>query len=167
MNRTSNIILTCAKVLALAGLIAHILAILWFLWMWDLVPGTVPSHYDLSGNVNAYGSKTDLLILSVVLLAINFIIFFVLGWLGNNPQKLNYPWEINESNKEYQYRMASLFVHILRLESIWLFTLISLDITYSTINNGAQLFSMLWVILGSVLISKFTIIGWFFCGNRH
>ena len=167
MNRNSNIILKCSKILALAGLITHILVILWFFWMWGLIPDTVPSNYDLSGNVDAYGDKTDLLILSIALLAINFAIFFGMGWLGNNPQKLNYPWEINESNREYQYWMASLFVNMLKLESIWLFTLISLNIAYSTINNGAQLFSMLWVVLGSILLSKFTIIGWLICGNRH
>lgn len=152
MNRTSNIISTCAKVLALAGLIGHALVIF---WLWYLTPDVIPSH-----------EKTDSLILLTFMFASNLTAFFVLGWAANNPQTVNYPWEINESNKKKQYWMASLFTQAIRLEVVWLPTLISLNIVYSAV-NGTNLFSMLWAALVSTVLIVSTVIFYLFCGSRH
>lgn len=148
----TNIISTFAKVLSLIGLIAHALVIF---WLWDLIPKIIPCHYDFLGNIDAWCEKTFLLFL----LAVNAAAFFGLDWLGNNPQKFNYPWEINESNKENQYWMASIFAQIMRFEVVWILTLTSLNTIYFAI-NGTHFFSTFWVAPLIIMTLGFTVIGW-------
>ena len=143
---------TFVKVLTLIGLIAHFSVVFWF---WDLIPNIIPWHYDFLGNIDAYGDKKLLLFL----VAINFAAFFGLGWSGRNPQKLSYPWKINESNRENQYWIASIFTRIMRFEIVWTLTLTSLNTIYFAI-NGVHFFSPFWSVPLIIMTLVFTVIGW-------
>jgi len=45
---------------------------------WNRIPQSVPMHFDIKGNVDQYGTKKDLLIMTVVLAAANMLVYLVI-----------------------------------------------------------------------------------------
>ena len=104
--------------MAASGLLFHIVLIA---RAWASLPSTIPVHYGLSGQPDAWGGKIELLELPVV----SVILYVGLTWLARYPHKLNYPWTINERNAEQLYRLAKSSVGAVKGLLVWLFTAIS------------------------------------------
>ncbi len=47
-------------------------------FIWNHLPATVALHYDLQGNSDRYGSKKELIGLTVILITINIFVYFLL-----------------------------------------------------------------------------------------
>lgn len=66
-----------AEIVAILGAIASISLILVY---WQLLPAIIPVHFDIAGQVNGYGPKTDILILAglglFLYLALTALVFF-------------------------------------------------------------------------------------------
>jgi uncharacterized membrane protein len=143
--------------LAVCGLLFHLLIIL---GAWNLLPKLIPVHFDFAGRVDAWGDKSDILLL----FGLSVLFYAGLTWLGRYPQKFNYPWEINENNAERQYSLARNFIKVIKLESVWLFAIISLrmiGIALGTASGLGYLFVPL--VIG---ITSATIIGYFIVASR-
>ena len=105
------------ELLAASGLLFHIVLIT---RAWASLPSTIPVHYGLSGQPNAWGGKIELLELPVV----SVILYVGLTWLARYPHKLN-PWTITERNAEQLYRLAKSSVGAVKGLLVWLFTAIT------------------------------------------
>lgn len=46
--------------------------------IWNKLPENVPIHFDLQGNPDRYGNKTELIVMALVLIGINIFVFFLL-----------------------------------------------------------------------------------------
>lgn len=68
---------------------------------WKNAPDTIPTHYNLKGEIDAYGSKNSIFILLPIVVTIFIGLFF----LGRYPQIYNYAVQITPQNKEKQYNM--------------------------------------------------------------
>lgn len=88
---------------------------------WARLPSSVPVHYGFSGQPDAWGEKTELLVLPVV----SLVLYVGLTWLARYPHKLSYPWTITKSNAERLYRLAKSSVGAVQCLLVWLFTAIS------------------------------------------
>ena len=75
------------------------------LW-WSSIPDTIPTHFDLYGQPNAYGSKAALLIYPGVALGITLLF----QALCHYPWLFNYPVRITEENAMRQYRRGRLLL---------------------------------------------------------
>ena len=106
------------EVLAASGLLFHIVLIA---RVWASLPSTIPVHYGLSGQPDAWGGKIELLELPVV----SILLYLGLTLLARYPDKLNYPWTITERNAEQQYRLAKSLVGAVKGLLVWLFIAIS------------------------------------------
>ena len=53
--------------------------VIYLVVIWQQLPEQVPLHFDLKGNVDRYGNKTELLIMILVLAAMSAGIFFLLA----------------------------------------------------------------------------------------
>ncbi|CAG9620378.1 SdpI family protein [Sutcliffiella rhizosphaerae] len=71
-----------------------------FLVFWQDIPNTIAIHFT-NGEPDNYGSKYLLLFMPVI----GLFMWWLLGKLTHNPQKLNYI-NLTEKNKKKQYRMA-------------------------------------------------------------
>ena len=96
------------------------LASLWAitLYHYNSLPGTIPTHYDLSGKPDRYGKKAMLLLLPLI----GTVLFAILGLLNRYPRFFNYPGKLTEAN-------AARLLRILRLGILLTF----LTITWGTI----------------------------------
>ncbi len=75
------------------------------LW-WSSIPNTIPTHFDLYGQPNAYGSKAALLIYPGVALGMTLLF----QSLCRYPWIFNYPVRITEENAMRQYRRGRLLL---------------------------------------------------------
>ena len=87
---------------------------------WNLLPSHFPIHFGLDGNPQSNGNHSD----AILLFLLSLGIYLGLSVLQRIPEKFNYPWSITEENREDQFRLARHFVQVLKLETVWIFTLI-------------------------------------------
>jgi len=84
---------------------------------WPTVPDKIPTHFGITGKVDAWGPKAALLLLP----GIGAATYVVLSIISRFPHTFNYPVPITEQNAERQYRIALAVMRWLKLECIWLF----------------------------------------------
>ncbi|MFC2137457.1 DUF1648 domain-containing protein [Bacteroidota bacterium] len=87
-------------------------------------PDIVPTHFDINGNPDNWGSKITLFIIPG--LALFFYLIFTI--ISRFPHAFNYPIKITEENADRQYTLALKFLSLIKLSIIILFTFISFKI---------------------------------------
>ncbi|MEL7566816.1 MAG: DUF1648 domain-containing protein [Dehalobacterium sp.] len=85
---------------------------------WPVLPETIPTHFGFSGQPDAWGSKTTLLILPLT----GLVLYVILTGVGFFPHTYNYLWAITEKNARTQYKLAQALIGCLKTEIVWLFS---------------------------------------------
>lgn len=98
---------------------------------WGSAPDTIPTHFNSAGVVDGYGSKGMIFFMPIIMIGL----YAMITLLSNYPEAYNYAVEITTSNKEKQYKMATVFMRLLKLELIGTFTYIQIA-TLRIINAG-------------------------------
>ena len=145
------------EVLAVCGLLVHNLVIL---AAWNLLPESIPVHFDFAGKVDAWGDRSDILLL----FGLSVLFYGGLTWLGRYPQKFNYPWNVTERNAARQYTLASSFMRVIKVQTVWLFAIIALQMIGISFGLASGL-SYLFVPL-VLAITSATVIGYFVAASR-
>ncbi|MGB6083348.1 DUF1648 domain-containing protein [Moheibacter sp.] len=94
------------------------------------LPESIPTHYNGTGEADAFGSKSSILGLPLVATAL----FIGLSILNQYPHTFNYPDKIIEENARYQYRNSTRMLRCLKLVILIIFGMA----TYLTIRNAHQ-----------------------------
>lgn len=102
---------------------------------WAKLPQTIPTHFNATGQIDGYGSRTSIFIL----LPITILMYTGLTILEKFPHVYNYVVEINAVNAKKQYLLARSFIKFLKLEIIMLFSYIEYAIISSALNNKLTL----------------------------
>lgn len=102
---------------AIAGLLCSV-AIAFLVWP-DLGE-RVPIHFGITGKPDAWGTKVMILILPVVAFILNTVFIII----SRYPHTFNYPVKITPENARKQYLLALSLLKWLKLEIIWLFTIL-------------------------------------------
>jgi len=97
-------VLEAVGALALAATIAYIAL------TWSELPATLPTHFDIAGRPNAWGSRASILFLPCVTL----VLYAGLGILQRFPWVYNYAVAIGPDNAEAQYRLAIRLLRALK-----------------------------------------------------
>lgn len=116
-------------------------------FIWNDLPEKVAMHYNLKGEVDRYGNKSELLILVAVVTVINIGVYFLLANINRIDPKKKY-------REENLPRMKSLAFAI----SIFL-SAIACFILYSSMHSGMK-FNPKFIVVGIGLL--FTVIGNYF-----
>ncbi len=156
-TKTKSIFGSVFEILAVVGLLLHALLVL---ATWNLLPESIPVHFNFAGEPDAWGGKTDLLLL----LGLSVLFYVGLTWLARSPQKFNYPWKITEQNAARQYALASSFMRVLKLQTIWLFAIIALQtvgISFGLASGLGYLFLPL-----ILAVTSATVIGYLVIASR-
>ncbi len=78
---------------------------------WSSIPDKIPAHYDLAGNVDRWGSKTELLILPIM----SWIMYGFITVLERFPTAWNTGVKVTEENQERVYRTLKYMIKTLKL----------------------------------------------------
>lgn len=91
-------------------------------WIWlainyNHLPETIPTHYNTSGQVDGFGSKSTIFILPFI----STILFTGMTVLNKYPHIFNYPTKITEENAARQYTNATRMIRFLKLDIVIVF----------------------------------------------
>ena len=112
--------------------------LVYLLSIWDGLPEEMAMHFDLKGNPDRYGNKSELLVMTAVLSAMSILIYFVLS----NIYKID-PKKYAADNKDRLHRMGfAVAVFIIALTCF---------IIYST-SKGNMRMSMRYIFAGVGLL---------------
>ncbi|WP_347754360.1 DUF1648 domain-containing protein [Agrococcus sp. ProA11] len=87
------------RVVALVG-VASIAV--WLLLLYPALPQRVPTHFDAGGTADAWGDKSNVLLL----IAVFVVMSGAIAWLSTKPHWANYPAAVTPSNAQRLYREA-------------------------------------------------------------
>jgi hypothetical protein len=82
-----------------------------FIWGYSNMENTVPIHQNASGVIDRFGPKKVLMLLPLI----SLIIVIAISYLMKKPESLNYPFEVNEFNKEVAYKKVKIILSGLAL----------------------------------------------------
>lgn len=125
----------------------------------NILPEEIPTHYDLSGNVDGYGSPAVLFGMPVTILLCNLITSLIAHFM--NPAYWSMPVKVKEAKKIILYKDVVSLVVAMELEFA-VFTLVFTIMSFTGKMGGAMLLSLL--LLGAVTIS---IVGTCVLMKRH
>ncbi|KHF38200.1 hypothetical protein LQ50_22585 [Halalkalibacter okhensis] len=90
------------RFLSIISIFLFVGSVVFLVVMWSELPGQVPAHFGITGEVTRSGSKWEL----VVLLFVGVGLYWLLHVFEKYPHLHNYPIEITESNAEEAYRIS-------------------------------------------------------------
>lgn len=143
--------------LALLGLGVSILALVHY---WERLPSSIPQHFDVTGEPDAWGSKRRLVALPVLSLAI----YIGLSALERYPQYFTYPVPITPHNAQRQYLLARGLVLVLKAGCVWLFTALLWQVLQVGLGTRSQLGTELVVL--AIACCGLPPAGYFFLARR-
>lgn len=73
--------------------IISLIPIVFLTAIWQKLPGRIPLHYNLSGEADRYGSKTELIVLTGILFVLNIGTYFLLANIHRIDPKKKYSTE--------------------------------------------------------------------------
>lgn len=120
--------------------LTEILSVLGLLAMWAMVayafnvlPDTIPVHFDFKGDPDRYGGKTSLILLPIL----TTLLYAGLTVINRYPHIFNYPVKITEENALRQYTHATRMIRLLKLIIILMFSII-VYFTYRTATGASE-----------------------------
>ncbi len=102
------------------------LALLFLLFLLPLLaynrlPGQVPQHFDLEGNVTSYGPRYLLWMLP----ALGLVLYLMFTLLARNPARFRHAVRITPENAAYQYTLAFRTIRWMKTTVLLLFLMIN------------------------------------------
>ncbi|HZV68040.1 MAG TPA: DUF1648 domain-containing protein [Saprospiraceae bacterium] len=113
------------------------------------LPEIIPTHFDSSGQVNAYGSKMSLMFLPVLgtLLVIGLTI------LNMYPHIFNYPVKVTKETALRQYINATRMLRFFKLMVVLVISLMITIINHAATNNSGKIsFLLMPITLGMIIL---------------
>ena len=136
-------------------------------WGWPQLPATIPTHFGVNGQPNAYGPKATILLLPALLLAMT------IGFtaLARFPWIFNYPVVITPENAEQNYRRGRTLLEVVNAVVAALFAVIqwqTVRLAAGAAHDLGPAFSPLAIILFVILfpLALIALIAWWVSRSR-
>ena len=113
--------------------------------VWTGIPQTVPMHFDLKGNVDQYGTKTDLLIMTAVLTSLNMLAYLAIlniykidpkKYAAQNKERLH---RIGFSVSLYLAAVSAMLIYVIstnHVNIVMKFVFIAMGLLFALIGNN-------------------------------
>ncbi len=127
------------------------------------LPDRIPTHFDMAGHVNGWGSSASLPLLPLTALGIYLMITVMVAVLHRFPALFNYPVEVTDENRPRLQALALAMVAWIKAETMCLFAWIQwMTIQAARMPDGEFLPTSGYSVgmLGMVALLLVTI-GWF------
>lgn len=122
---------------------------------WPALPALVPTHFGVTGEVDAWGDKRTILILP----SVSVLLYLMFTIVCRYPHKFNYPWPITAQNARQQYQLAYSLLAWFKAEVILLFSFLE----WTTIRTAfGQIKGLGIAFLPLVLLVMFGTLGIYF-----
>ncbi len=107
----------------LIGYLSYLGSIAFLIFIWNSLPDKVPAHFNAAGEVDRWGSNTELLILPVI----GALVAGSMQVVERFPQIHNYPERLNDDNARDFYLVSRKMTNQIKNISLIIFALISFE----------------------------------------
>ena len=90
---------------------------LYLLLAWNTIPAKIPAHYNAAGEVNRWGSKSELIALPIV----SWLIFGMITLIERLPQVWNTGVRITQENRTVVYRLLKNLIAWIKMVTLIIF----------------------------------------------
>lgn len=111
------------KVVEAIGLLLVIAFWYFTLSHFSQLPDTIPTHFRTNGEVDGYGNKWEIIILTIV----GTLLYLGLSIVSRYPHKMNYLVTITEANAVKQYSIVIKMFRILKIAIVMIFFLMAFE----------------------------------------
>ena len=94
---------------------------IFFFIRWPLIEGTIPTHFNFSGQPDAWGDKSSLL----VVLIISLVIYLLITAVELFPRLWNFPVALTDNNRQTLVAMSLDLLIMIKLLVVLVFALIA------------------------------------------
>ncbi|HCW53413.1 MAG TPA: DUF1648 domain-containing protein [Clostridium sp.] len=101
--------------------------ILFLVVVWSKIPDKIPLHYNFAGNVDRWGSKSEIIILPII----SWILYILLIVSEKFPQTWNTGVKVTEENKERVYSTSLHLMSTIKFICVCVFTYLTVQIALS------------------------------------
>jgi len=126
----------------------------------DALPDRIPTHFDLAGKPNGWGSPSSLLLLPVLAL----VLYLGMTLVSRFPSTFNYPVRVTAENRPRLQALSLEMIAWLKVELVCLFTWIQWSIVES-VRQGQGGLPVL-VVPGSLVVVLGTVVWHIVAMNR-
>lgn len=142
---------TAEKLCNIFSIMAGILAILLLCFYWPSLPQIVPVHFNIFGEVDAYGNKIMVLLFCLL----GCFIVFILSNIERFPSRINYPFALTECNCHIQAEILHKFLIFFKLEIVYLFLYIEVNTMVIAFKWSYNLGPVLMYLLLALAVTTF------------
>lgn len=122
--------------------------------VWSALPDTIPTHFNASGQADAWGGKESLILIPVI----TIVLYIVLTITGIFIKYANSPYRITAENAERQYRLLLAMTVWLKTEMVALMAWLGWKTIRISLEGGNTLGTQF---LSVMLVGILGTIGWF------
>ncbi|MCF8238392.1 MAG: DUF1648 domain-containing protein [Saprospiraceae bacterium] len=127
-----------------------IIFVIWFGWlfsMFDLLPETIPIHFNAAGEANGWGKKMTIWLLPLIAV---FSVGMLLSVPSFNSKYINYPVAITTENRERQRQLMILFIRLLAVMIMGIMVYISYVSVQLALERPAPDMVYIWLFMGGI-----------------
>ena len=106
-----DILESIVSILSIVGVAAYLLL------AWNQIPDQIPGHYNALGEVNRWGSKSELIILPII----SVVIYGMITLIERFPQIWNTGVKITEENRTVVYRLLKSLIAVVKMFVLLMF----------------------------------------------
>ena len=115
------------EAIALIALLFNLGFTAYALWGPNALPARIPTHFDLTGQADGFGTPRMLLLLPLI--AIFLYVFISL--VSRRPAAFNYPARITAQNRNRLYALAMQMIAAIKAETALLFAILQFSILHA------------------------------------
>ena len=146
------------KILLYLSVLSLIVPLIYIVATWTSIPDQIPTHFNASGEADAWNSKTSVIVLIVVQVFIFILMLFSLLF----PQIWNFPVKLTQNNAEAAYRYTRSMLCWITLGINAMFSYIniqscrgaSLGVFFLPVTLGAIAFILIFYMIRVILLPK-------------
>lgn len=103
--------------LEIIGCLALLVLLIYPIYHWGVLPDTIPTNFDIQGNVDAWGNKNSIWILPIL----GLLMYLGLWIMNKYPHSFNYPQKVTTQNAHQLSSIATRMIRLLNVSIIGLF----------------------------------------------
>ncbi len=126
-----DILETIISLLCLVGVVVYLIL------SWNTIPDKIPAHYNAAGEIDRWGSKSELIVLPII----SWLIFGLITLVERYPGIWNTGVRITPENRDAVYRLLKNLIAVIKIFVLLMFGSI-------TVISSLRLSLPVWYILG-------------------
>ena len=130
-----DILETIVSLLSLVGVVVYLIL------TWKTIPDQIPMHYNAAGEINRWGSKSELIVLPII----SWLMFGLITLIERYPSVWNTGVRITDNNRTEVYRLLKNLIAVVKIFVLLMFGSI-------TVISSLSLSLPVWYILGFIVL---------------